>query len=161
MTESAETKPKIAYIVFSVIFLVGIITSLFLFYSILFRKQLDISDDEKRTLQKIPIFSFSSFWDKSYQQKMEESVGDQLLFSQQIKYGTKQFYYYFTNQFANLDSSLEKIEEKRKTNEHRYAFQSFQDTKQKPRELKEIVQSLHTKKRRQFKSFHGGRKQTN
>ena len=103
MQESESKKSKTASIVFSVLFLVGIFTILSLFYSILFRSQSDISDDEKRTLQKIPVFTFSSFFNKDYQSQMEDAVGDQLLFSQQIKYISKQFYYFFTNKCAHID----------------------------------------------------------
>ena len=94
---------KIAQKIFSTFFLIAIFASLVLFYSILFRPQKDISDDEKRTLQKIPVLSFQSFFDKTYQTQMEDAVGDQLLYSGQIRYGTKQFYYFFTEKCANID----------------------------------------------------------
>ncbi|MCR5699416.1 MAG: hypothetical protein K6G52_07220 [Treponemataceae bacterium] len=107
--EKKERVQKKAQFAFSLIFLLLLVSILSLFYSIAFRKQKDISDDEKRTLQKIPVFTGKTFLDTTYQTQMEDALSDQILFSQQIRFGTKQFYHHFTKQFTELDETIEKL----------------------------------------------------
>jgi len=101
-----NSNSKIAGIIF--LFLTFVL--LCFFYSLIFRPQKDISIEENRSLQKVPSFKLSDFAEGSYQEKMEASIGDQLLFSIQIKYGVKQVYNYFTSAFSKIDNkpSLDK-----------------------------------------------------
>ena len=107
--EKKERSQKKAQFAFSIIFLLLLVSILSLFYSIAFRKQKEISDDEKRTLQKIPVFTGKAFLDTTYQRQMEDAISDQILFSQQIRFETKQFYHHFTKQFTELDETIEHI----------------------------------------------------
>ena len=86
-----------------IIFLLLIFGVLGFFYSIIFRPQKEISIEENRTLQKIPSFSIRDFADGTYQKQMEDSIGDQFLFSIQIKYGVKQFFNQLTNAFSKIN----------------------------------------------------------
>ena len=86
-----------------IIFLLLIFGVLGFFYSIIFRPQKEISIEENRTLQKIPSFSMRDFADGTYQQQMENSIGDQFLFSIQIKYGVKQVFNQLTNAFSKIN----------------------------------------------------------
>ena len=95
------------YSIAKVIFLLMIFIILGFFYSIIFRPQKDISIEENRTLQKVPSFSMRDFADGTYQQQMEDSIGDQFLFSIQIKYGVKQFFNYLTNAFSKINKNEE------------------------------------------------------
>lgn len=92
-----KTIVSIIYIFFSALILC-------LFASVVFRVQKDTSVEENRTLQKVPSFKVSEFISGEYQTKMENSIGDQLLWSAEIKYGVKQFY----NQLTKTVSSFEK-----------------------------------------------------
>lgn len=94
-------KSKIEKIV-SIFLLCGLFFTLALFYSLLFIPQKDISIEENRTLQKVPVFSLNEFISGDFQEKMENSIGDQLQFSIEIKYGVKQFY----NGLTSLLSSI-------------------------------------------------------
>lgn len=85
-----------------IIFLGFIFGVLCFFYSILFRTQQDISIEENRTLQKVPSFSLKEFASGNFQEQMENSISDQMLFSIQIKYGVKQFYNSLTSQVSKL-----------------------------------------------------------
>ena len=87
-----------------IIFLLLIFGVLGFFYSIIFRPQKEISIEENRTLQKIPSFSMRDFADGTYQKQMEDSIGDQFLFSIQIKYGVKQFFNHLTGAFSNINN---------------------------------------------------------
>lgn len=62
---------------------------LLLLWGILFRGQLDRSDTENRTLARFPAFSVSAFLDGSFQDGLEDALGDQLLFSEQVKSGVQ------------------------------------------------------------------------
>lgn len=88
--------------IFSCIFIFLIFLVLFLFYSLVFRNQKNISEEENRTLQKVPSFSVGKFISHTYQDELEKSIGDQLAFSIQIKYGVKQFYNYLTDKTSRL-----------------------------------------------------------
>jgi len=83
-------------------FLAGVVLMLSLFYSLIFRSQTDISEEEMRTLTKVPSFSFSSFLAGTYQNDMENAISDQLLFGKEIKYGIKSFYNRLTASVASL-----------------------------------------------------------
>lgn len=85
-----------------IIFLGFIFGVLCFFYSILFRTQQDISIEENRTLQQVPAFSLKEFANGQFQEQMENSISDQMLFSIQIKYGVKQFYNSLTSQVSKL-----------------------------------------------------------
>ena len=52
-----------------------------LFYSVIFRKQETISIEENRTLQQVPLFTPADFVTGKFQDEMENSIGDQMLFS--------------------------------------------------------------------------------
>lgn len=78
--------------IISFTFLIFSVSLLFLFYSLLFRTQKDISIEENRTLQKVPVLNLKDFLNQNFQNNLETSIGDQLAFSIQIKYVTKQFY---------------------------------------------------------------------
>ena len=86
-----------------ILFIISCLLVLSLFYSILFRPQKDISIEENRTLQKVPAFTVKAFLNGTFQDEMERSIGDQLLFSIQIKYGVKQTFNHLTKQIAKLD----------------------------------------------------------
>lgn len=86
-----------------ILFIISCLLVLCLFYSLLFRPQKDISIEENRTLQKVPLFTVKSFINGQFQKQMEDSIGDQLLFSIQIKYGVKQTFNHLTKQIAKLD----------------------------------------------------------
>ena len=86
-----------------IVFLCSCCLVLCLFYSILCRPQKDISIEENRTLQKVPVFTVKSFINGQFQKQMEDSIGDQILFSIQIKYGVKQTFNHLTKQIAKLD----------------------------------------------------------
>jgi len=88
----------------SIILLVCTILILFLFYSLPFRKQNDVSEVENRTMQHVPKFSFASFKDGTFQKQMEDSIGDQLLFSSSLKYGTKRVFNALTAATANMSA---------------------------------------------------------
>ena len=90
-----------------IIFLCSFCLLLCLFYSLLFRPQKDISIEENRTLQKVPVFTPKSFINGQFQDQMEASIGDQLLFSIQIKYGVKQVF----NQLTKVVSGTSKTKE--------------------------------------------------
>ena len=94
-----------------ILFLISCVLVLCLFYSVLFRPQKEISIEENRTLQKVPAFSVKAFFKGTFQDEMERSIGDQLLFSIQIKYGVKQAFNFLTTQTAKLDdkSSTQKL----------------------------------------------------
>ena len=83
--------------------IISCVLVLSLFYSVLFRPQKEISIEENRTLQKVPAFSVKAFLKGTFQDEMERSIGDQLLFSIQIKYGVKQAFNFLTKQTAKLD----------------------------------------------------------
>ena len=83
--------------------IISCVLVLCLFYSVLFRPQKEISIEENRTLQKVPAFSVKAFLKGTFQDEMERSIGDQLLFSIQIKYGVKQAFNFLTKQTAKLD----------------------------------------------------------
>ena len=83
--------------------IISCVLVLCLFYSVLFRPQKEISIEENRTLQKVPAFSVKAFFKGTFQDEMERSIGDQLLFSIQIKYGVKQAFNFLTTQTAKLD----------------------------------------------------------
>ena len=83
--------------------IISCVLVLSLFYSVLFRPQKEISIEENRTLQKVPAFSVKAFFKGTFQDEMERSIGDQLLFSIQIKYGVKQAFNFLTKQTAKLD----------------------------------------------------------
>lgn len=91
--------------------IISCVLVLCLFYSVLFRPQKEISIEENRTLQKVPAFSVKAFFKGTFQDEMERSIGDQLLFSIQIKYGVKQAFNFLTTQTAKLDgkSSTQKL----------------------------------------------------
>lgn len=93
-----------------IIFLILIFCVLSFFYSIIFRPQKDISIEENRTLQKVPSFSLGSFADGTYQKQMEDAIGDQLLFSIQIKYGVKQVFNQLTEAFSKINYKSEEGE---------------------------------------------------
>ncbi len=90
-----------------IIFLCSFCLLLCLFYSLLFRPQKEISIEENRTLQKVPVFTPKSFINGQFQDQMEASIGDQLLFSIQIKYGVKQVF----NQLTKVVSGTSKTKE--------------------------------------------------
>ena len=94
-----------------ILFLISCVLVLCLFYSVLFRPQKEISIEENRTLQKVPAFSVKAFFKGTFQDEMESSIGDQLLFSIQIKYGVKQAFNFLTTQTSKLDgkSSTQKL----------------------------------------------------
>lgn len=94
-----------------ILFIISCLLVLCLFYSLLFRPQKDISIEENRTLQKVPVFTVKSFINGQFQKQMEDSIGDQILFSIQIKYGVKQVFNHLTTQIAKLDgkSSRQKL----------------------------------------------------
>ncbi len=91
-----------------ILFLISCVLVLCLFYSVLFRPQKEISIEENRTLQKVPAFSVKAFFKGTFQDEMERSIGDQLLFSIQIKYGVKQVFNFLTTQTAKLDGNNNK-----------------------------------------------------
>lgn len=84
------------------LFLFICIASLFLFYSLIFREQKNISEEENRTLTKVPSFTFQSFMNRQYQDDMENAIADQLSFSTQIKLTVKSFY----NDIGRLSSNF-------------------------------------------------------
>ena len=86
-----------------VVLIISCLLVLCLFYSVLFRPQKEISIEENRTLQKVPAFTVKAFFKGTFQDEMEHSIGDQLLFSIQIKYGVKQAFNFLTKQTAKLD----------------------------------------------------------
>ena len=88
--------------------IISCVLVLCLFYSVLFRPQKEISIEENRTLQKVPAFSVKAFFKGTFQDEMERSIGDQLLFSIQIKYGVKQAFNFLTTQTAKLDGNNNK-----------------------------------------------------
>ena len=88
--------------------IISCVLVLCLFYSVLFRPQKEISIEENRTLQKVPAFSVKAFFKGTFQDEMERSIGDQLLFSIQIKYGVKQVFNFLTTQTAKLDGNNNK-----------------------------------------------------
>ncbi len=94
-----------------ILFIISCLLILCLFYSLLFRPQKNISIEENRTLQKVPVFTVKSFINGQFQKQMEDSIGDQILFSIQIKYGVKQVFNHLTTQIAKLDgkSSRQKL----------------------------------------------------
>ena len=92
-----------------ILFIISCLLVLCLFYSLLFRPQKDISIEENRTLQKVPVFTVKSFINGQFQKQMEDSIGDQILFSIQIKYGVKQVFNHLTTQIAKLDGNLAEI----------------------------------------------------
>lgn len=94
-----------------IVLMISCLLVLSLFYSLLFRPQKDISIEENRTLQKVPAFTLKTFFNGTFQDEMERSIGDQLLFSIQIKYGVKQAFNFLTKQTAKLDekSNLQKL----------------------------------------------------
>ena len=93
---------------FSLIFVILCVISLGLFYSVIFRGQKNESIEENRTLQKVPRFSMSGFWKGEYQTKMEDSIGDQMAFSIEIKTGVKKFYNQLTGKTSRADSFFAK-----------------------------------------------------
>ena len=93
-----KTIVSILYIFFSALILC-------LFSSVVFRTQQEISVEENRTLQKVPSFTITGFLNGEYQSQMENSIGDQLLWSSQIKYGVKQFYNHLTGAVSSLQKT--------------------------------------------------------
>lgn len=83
-------------------FLAGVLLVLSLCYSLLFRSQTDISEEEMRTLAKVPPFSMKSFLNGTYQDDMEHAISDQLWFGREIKYAVKSFYNMMTATVAGL-----------------------------------------------------------
>ena len=88
--------------VFRICFLLFFVLILSAFFSLAFRPQKLISEEENRTLQTLPAFSFKSFLSSEYQDALENAAADQLLFSKEIKYGVKQFYNALTSEFSAL-----------------------------------------------------------
>ena len=103
MISDVEKKDKKSGKTGGVVLIISCLFVLCLFYSVLFRPQKEISIEENRTLQKVPVFTVKAFFKGSFQDEMERSIGDQLLFSIQIKYGVKQAFNYLTTQTAKLD----------------------------------------------------------
>lgn len=91
---------KIIYIILSVCF----ISVLLLFYAILFTGQYEVSETEMRTLQKVPVFTYTGFSSGSFQTELEDSVADQLRFGEQIKYAVKQCYNNLTSWYSKVSS---------------------------------------------------------
>lgn len=89
-----------------IIFIALCFCVLCLFYSVIFRKQETISIEENRTLQQVPLFTPEDFVTGKFQDEMENSIGDQMLFSGQIKYGVKQFYNQLTDATSKLDFEM-------------------------------------------------------
>ncbi|MCR4954212.1 MAG: hypothetical protein K6A43_09075 [Treponema sp.] len=104
MSERITEKSRYKKIV-SLIFVILCVLSLGLFYSVIFRGQKNESIEENRTLQKVLRFSMSGFWKGEYQTKMEDSIGDQMAFSIEIKTGVKKFY----NQLTGKTSGADKV----------------------------------------------------
>ena len=88
--------------VLRICFLLFFVLILSAFFSLAFRPQKLISEEENRTLQTLPAFSFKSFLSSEYQDQLENAAADQLLFSKEIKYGVKQFYNALTSGFSAL-----------------------------------------------------------
>ena len=59
--------------------------SLLLFWLVPFIGQKDISETENRTLARLPVFSAASFLSGEYQDALENAVGDQMLFSEEVR----------------------------------------------------------------------------
>ena len=59
--------------------------SLLLFWLVPFIGQKEISETENRSLAKLPVFSAGSFLSGEYQDSLENAVGDQLLFSEEVR----------------------------------------------------------------------------
>ena len=105
---SGQSKKNVLKKIGGIIFTVLCAALLWLFYSLIFRRQENISIEENRTLQKVPAFTFADFAAGKFQEEMENSISDQMLFSKEIKYGVKQFYNGLTALTAELDFKTEK-----------------------------------------------------
>lgn len=68
-----------------VLLYISLICILMLFVGIFFRGEKDISLSENRTLEKIPEFSIDEFLSGKYQDQLELSIADQLVFGGTIK----------------------------------------------------------------------------
>lgn len=86
----------------SILFIAVVCLVLFFFYSLPLRGQKDISEEEQRTLQHVPPFSVRDFAAGTFQDEAENAIGDQLLFSAEIKYGVKQMQNALTTATARL-----------------------------------------------------------
>ena len=71
--------------VLRICFLVLSAASLLLFWLVPFTGQKELSETENRTLAKLPAFSSASFISGTYQDDLEKAVGDQLLFSEEVR----------------------------------------------------------------------------
>ncbi len=107
-----KNKIKIGYKkIVSFIFLILSCSLLFLFYSLVLRPQKDVSIEENRTLQKVPAFSFKKFAHGEFQKEMEDSIGDQMAFSLEIKTQVKKFFNQLTKKTAQMDAFIAKSQE--------------------------------------------------
>ncbi len=75
--------------IYKIILIVMFFMPTMLIFIVPIRGEKEISKLESRKLEKIPDFSFSSFFDGSFQDKLEKSITDQMLLSQTIKVNIK------------------------------------------------------------------------
>lgn len=90
------------------LFLCAVFLVLGLFYSLPFRKQQEISVEENRSLQKVPVFSFQKFAKGKFQNELENAISDQLLGAMKIKYGVKWIDNFLTTNFSNINPKSKK-----------------------------------------------------
>ncbi len=89
------------------LFLACILLILSLFYSLLWRPQTAVSEEEMRNLTQVPHFSMESFLSGNYQNQMENAISDQLQFGLQMKYAVKGMYNWLTAQVSKFEHSAE------------------------------------------------------
>ena len=75
--------------IYKIILIVMFFMPTMLIFIVPIRGEKEISKLESRKLEKIPDFSFSSFFDGSFQDKLEKSITDQMILSQTIKVNIK------------------------------------------------------------------------
>ena len=77
-----KTALRICFIILSA-------ASLLLFWLIPFLGQKEVSETENRSLARLPAFSAAAFLSGAYQDDLETAVGDQLLFSEEVRSSVK------------------------------------------------------------------------
>lgn len=92
-------------------FIACVILILSLFFSLIWRPQTDVSEEEMRTLTKVPAFSPATFLSGTYQNQMEEAISDQLLFGKEMKYGVKGWYNRLTMKTSAIASKAVEMKE--------------------------------------------------
>lgn len=75
--------------IYKIILIVMFFMPTMLIFIVPIRGEKEISKLESRKLEEIPDFSFSSFFDGSFQDKLEKSITDQMILSQTIKVNIK------------------------------------------------------------------------